>query len=135
MARLSAQERGRLVDNPADTALARALRDAVQAYRDAAGQRAAEFSHARFDEYERYRNDPLVATPRDRDIDVAMFRGLNDALYGPGRDRPQLPPRIVALVCDRRLDDARAAYVETFGEANAEAAIRDAAEYFAPEID
>jgi hypothetical protein len=135
IARLSAAERTRLVDNAAETALAQALRDAVRAHRDAAGQRAADFSHARFEEYERYRNDPLVATPRSRGDDIAMFRGLNDALYGPGRDRPRLSPRIVALICDRRLDEAHAAYVEEVGEANAEAAIRDAAEYFAPDID
>jgi hypothetical protein len=127
-----AAQRTRLKKAPMNV---QALRDAVLAYRDAAGQRAASISLERYEMYEKYRTDPLVAKPRHRDIDVAMFRPLNDALYGAERNRPQLPLRVAALLCDRRLDEARAAYVDTFGEANADAAIRDGAAYFAPEPD
>ena len=124
--------RERLLTGEKTTALARAFRDAAIAHRDAAGQRAAEYSQRRFEEYERYRNDPLVVTPRRRGEDLAMFRPLNDALYGPERDRPQLPERVVALLCDRRIDEAREVYIAALGELHADAAIRDALEFFAP---
>ena len=125
----------RLWKTTQSTALAQAFRAAVQTYREGAGQRAAEYSQRRFEEYERYRNDPLVLKPRSRGDDIAMLRGLNDALYGLERDRPLLPERIVALICDRRLDEARAAYVEALGETHADAAIHDAAAYFLSDID
>jgi hypothetical protein len=115
--------------------VAAALHAALVKWQSGQAGRAHAVTNSRIQMYEKYKDDPMVRAPRSRGMDVAMLRELNDALWGATRDRPMLPDDIVALVFDRRVDEARAAYAKRFPKASAEvaqAAIDDAVAYFTP---
>src|SRR5262249_809027 len=75
---LGGEARARIKRLKSETSVAHALRDALRDWDANAGLRASAYSQERYREYERYRDDPLVKKPRERGMDVAMFRPLND---------------------------------------------------------